>query len=152
MNPQVFGQWRRFLVDRRNTESGCNPLVCGKLLSSGIDPVYGIAVCDRFEIAQRRTHRDREMSAATSRDPHVLPKDRCPLIRRHCDEMNVASAPLTDNGLAMCRLHILHPIGTRAEHRYEVTPPLHGRNHHRVRTSAAGCAATDFECGLKPRW
>src|SRR5262245_9909382 len=97
-----------------------NSLLYGKKPNARVETVQLIKVCDRFEIGQRRTHRDKEMSSATSRNSHVLTEDRCPLIGRYCDEMNVASATLTDNGLAICGLHVLYPIGIRAEHRYEV--------------------------------
>jgi hypothetical protein len=71
------------------------------------------------------------MASATGRDPHVLPENWCPLIRWYCDEMNVASASLTDNCVTMRSLHVLYPIGILAEHRYEVTLSFHGRKSPR---------------------
>ena len=91
------------------------------------------------------------MLSAARRDSHVLSEDRCPLFRRHCDEVNAASASLTDNGVALRGLDILHPIRFRAEHRYEVTFAFHGGDHHGVRSCAAGCATMNFEGGLEAR-
>jgi hypothetical protein len=90
--------------------------------------------------------------SAARRDSHVLSEDGCPLLRRHCHEMNTASASLTDNGVALRGLDILHPIRFRAEHRDEVTFALHGGDYHGVRACAAGYATMNFEGGLELRW
>src|SRR5262245_7164739 len=89
------------------------------------------------------------MTSAAGRDPHVLPENWCPLIRWYFDQMNVASASLTDNCFTMRSLHILYPIGILSEHRYEITPSCYGRNHHWVRASAAGPATLYFKGSLK---
>ena len=73
------------------------------------------------------------------------------MLRRNYHEVNTAAGSLTDNGVAMRGLNILHPIRFRAEHRYEVTFALHGCDHQRVRASATGCATVDFEGRLELR-
>ena len=85
-------------------------------LSRGIDSVHWIPPGDRLEVGHRRADGKREVLSAARRDSHVLSEDRCPLFRRHCDEVNAASASLTDDRGAMCGFNILHPIRFWAEH------------------------------------
>ena len=107
-------------------------------LHSEIDPVHRITTGDRLEVGQRRADGQREVLSAARRDAHVLSQDWCPLLRRHCHEVNGPSTSVADDGVAMRCLDVLHPIRPRAEHRYEVTFALHGGDHDGVRASAAG--------------
>src|SRR5437588_5735020 len=120
------------------------PWRAAESLSSKIDPVHGVTPGDRLEVWQRRADGEREVLSAARRDSHVLSEDGCPLLQRHCHEVNAASASMTDNGVALRGLDILHPIRFQAEHRYEVTFALHGGDHHGVRAYAAGCATMNF--------
>src|SRR5215467_8033561 len=90
------------------------------------------------------------MSAADS-DSHVFSEDRCPLLWRHCHKVNAASSSLTNKGVAIRSLDILHPIGFRTEHRYEETLAVHGGDDHGNRASAPGLAAFNFEGCLELR-
>jgi hypothetical protein len=73
----------------------------GVLTLRRIDPVHRITLGDRLELGQRRADCHREVPSAAQRNSNVLSEDWCPLLRRHCHEVNGASASLADNGVAM---------------------------------------------------
>src|SRR5215471_6491803 len=92
-------------------QSACNDM----RFSGWINPIHGISFGERFKFGQLRTEWQWEMPSATNCDPHVLTEDRRPLIRWYCDEVNVASATLTDNRVPMRSFDILYPIGILAQ-------------------------------------
>src|SRR5512133_1112631 len=109
---------------------------------------------DRLEVGQRRADGEREVLSAARCDAHVLPQDWCPLLRWHCHEVNGPSTSLTDHGVTMRSLDVLHPIRPRTEHRYLVTAARHGGDHHWIRASAAdlrpGTSRTAMNFGGSP--
>ena len=92
------------------------------------------------------------MHSAAERNLHVFTQDWRSLLRRHCDKMNAGSTSLPNKAVAIGGLDVLHPIGPRAEHGYEVAFALDSGYNHRGQASAVGCTPANFEGRLESRW
>ena len=78
-------------------------------------------------------------------DSHVFTEDRSALGRREQHQVNAAPAPLTEDRVTLCRVDVLHPVGTCPQHRYEIARPLDTRDDHGNRTPCARHATAHLE-------
>ena len=109
----------------------------------------GILVCNRLEFRQRCSKVEWEVPAAARGDAYVLADDGCPLFRRHRNKVDAAPSSVPDDGVAMRRFNVLHPLGIRSEHRHEVFLTFYTGDYHRRGPSPAGYTAASFKRGLE---
>lgn len=77
-----------------------------------------------FEVCNRRVVADLEERACAKGSPKVRLQNRCPLISRYLNEVNLATSTVADGRNAVRRPHISHPLGSLAQNRHQVTVAL----------------------------